>query len=121
MKIALSGASGLIGSALVPELEGAGHEVVRLVRRSPGGSREIEWDPASGWLDANALAGVEASTSRVVATQIPTLRGPLALNFPRFLQSVRVATMLFPVVLRPGPRRLAVVRINGGHALRSYA
>ena len=68
MKIALSGASGLIGSALVPELEGAGHDVVRLVRRSPAGSRELEWDPASGWLDANALAGVDAVVNLSGAT-----------------------------------------------------
>ena len=68
MKIALSGASGLIGSALVPELEGAGHDVVRLVRRSPADSRELEWDPATGWLDPKALAGVDAVVNLSGAT-----------------------------------------------------
>lgn len=46
MRILVSGASGLIGSALVPALQEAGHEVYRLVRRSPSDASEIPWDPA---------------------------------------------------------------------------
>jgi uncharacterized protein len=60
VKIAVSGASGFLGSALVPALASAGHDVLRLVRRPPAGSDEIEWDPASGSIDAAALVGVEA-------------------------------------------------------------
>ena len=60
MKIAISGASGLIGSALVPALEAAGHDVLRLVRRAPTNAREIEWRPSEGTIDHGALAGVEA-------------------------------------------------------------
>lgn len=41
----MSGASGLIGSALVPYLRSQGHEVVCLVRREPGLQGEIRWDP----------------------------------------------------------------------------
>jgi len=41
----ISGASGLIGSALVPSLESQGHEVVRLVRRKSRGANEVPWDP----------------------------------------------------------------------------
>lgn len=59
MKIAVSGASGLIGSALVPALRDAGHEVVQLVRRKPEGANELEWDPASGTIDVASLVGVE--------------------------------------------------------------
>lgn len=58
MKLVVSGASGLLGSALVPALEADGHEIVRLVRRSPASSTEVEWNPARGSLDAGALAGV---------------------------------------------------------------
>jgi uncharacterized protein (TIGR01777 family) len=60
MKIAISGASGLIGSALVSAFESDGQDVVRLVRggaRSPG---EVAWDPAAGTIDESALEGVEA-------------------------------------------------------------
>ncbi len=60
MKIAVSGASGLLGSALVPALESAGHEVVTLVRRSAERPGEIRWDPAAGSLDPTHLAGVNA-------------------------------------------------------------
>jgi uncharacterized protein (TIGR01777 family) len=59
MKIAVSGASGLIGSALVPALRDAGHEVVQLVRRTPESADELEWDPAAGTIDAVGLAGVD--------------------------------------------------------------
>lgn len=58
--IALSGASGLLGSALRPVLTTAGWQVRPLVRRDakPG---EVRWDPAAGTLDATALAGVSAA------------------------------------------------------------
>jgi len=59
VRIAVSGASGLIGSALVPALEAAGHEVVRLVRRRPLSSDETEWDPETGTIDIAGLAGVD--------------------------------------------------------------
>jgi uncharacterized protein len=60
MRIAVAGSSGLIGSALVPELRGAGHEVVRLVRRAPTAADERRWDPPAGRIDANALDAVDA-------------------------------------------------------------
>jgi uncharacterized protein (TIGR01777 family) len=60
VKIAISGASGLIGSALVPALEAKGHEVLRLVRREARGPAEISWNPAAGALDKRALEGVDA-------------------------------------------------------------
>ncbi|KAA3611915.1 MAG: TIGR01777 family protein [Planctomycetota bacterium] len=59
MKIAISGASGLVGSSLEPFLSTAGHEVKALVR--PGSSREgIPWDPARSELDLAALEGMDA-------------------------------------------------------------
>src|SRR5262249_25943966 len=60
MKVAVTGSSGLIGSTLVPGLEGAGHDVLRLVRRPARGAGEIGWDPAAGTIDLAALAGVDA-------------------------------------------------------------
>jgi uncharacterized protein (TIGR01777 family) len=56
----VTGASGLIGGALVPFLTAGGHEIRRLVRRAPRGQDEIRWDPARGELDAAALGGVDA-------------------------------------------------------------
>jgi len=59
MRVIISGASGLIGGALATHLRAQGHDVVSLVRRTAG-SNEIQWDPAKGTLDAEALAGADA-------------------------------------------------------------
>lgn len=60
MEIAITGASGLVGSALVPVLEGRGHAVRRLVRRPARGTDEISWDPGGGRLDPEDLRGIDA-------------------------------------------------------------
>jgi uncharacterized protein (TIGR01777 family) len=62
MRVAISGGSGLIGSALAASLAADDVEVVRLVRRPPGSAQEIRWDPlaTSGGLDPAALSGVDA-------------------------------------------------------------
>jgi len=59
-RIAVTGASGLIGSALVGYLKSQGHTVQRLVRRAAVSSEEITWDPIAGTVDMEALAGVDA-------------------------------------------------------------
>lgn len=58
MRVLVTGSRGLIGSALVPALESAGHSVTRLVR-GKAGKKEISWDP-SGRLDSSATAGFDA-------------------------------------------------------------
>ena len=60
MRVAVTGASGLIGSALVPALAGAGHEVLTLVRRPPGAPSEVQWNPSAGMIDTKGLEGVGA-------------------------------------------------------------
>lgn len=60
MKVAITGASGLIGSALVPHLRAAGHDVHRLVRRPASAPDEITWDPIAGTVDMARLEGVDA-------------------------------------------------------------
>lgn len=60
MKVIVSGASGFIGSALVPALRASGHEVIRLVRREPARPDEIQWSPAAGELEATAVEGAGA-------------------------------------------------------------
>lgn len=59
-RIAISGSSGLIGSALVGHLKSEGHTVQRLVRRAPIASDEVTWDPQTGYVDLSALEGVDA-------------------------------------------------------------
>jgi NAD dependent epimerase/dehydratase family enzyme len=60
MRIAVTGASGLIGEALVPHLRAQGHEVDRLVRRPATARDEITWDPVGGTVDLSRLEGVDA-------------------------------------------------------------
>jgi hypothetical protein len=61
LRIAVSGATGLIGGALAQRLSRDGHEVVPLVRRPPQPSeRAIAWDPARGTIDRAALEGCDA-------------------------------------------------------------
>jgi uncharacterized protein len=58
--VAVTGASGLIGRALVRRLEDLGHSVRRVVRSGGGGADEVRWDPMVGMIDSAALAGVDA-------------------------------------------------------------
>ncbi|MGW7437562.1 TIGR01777 family oxidoreductase [Streptomyces sp. NPDC054849] len=60
MRIAVTGATGLIGSALVRSLRADGHQVVRFVRREPVRADEARWDPARGFVDPGGLAGCGA-------------------------------------------------------------
>lgn len=60
MKVAITGSSGLIGTALRASFVADGHEVLRLVRRPAQSADEISWDPAAGLLDPALLEGVEA-------------------------------------------------------------
>ena len=60
LKVAIAGASGMIGSHLADYLTTAGHRVVRLVRNKEAGPGEIPWDPATGALYHGALEGVDA-------------------------------------------------------------
>ncbi len=60
MKILLSGASGFLGSRLIPHLRAAGHETVQLVRREPTDAGQRRWNPAAGAIDPTTLDGVDA-------------------------------------------------------------
>ena len=60
MKVAITGAHGLIGAALADRLRSSGHDVVGVVRGQPG-SGEVRWDPTTGEIDAAGLEGIDAA------------------------------------------------------------
>jgi uncharacterized protein (TIGR01777 family) len=60
VRIAITGSSGLIGTALVAALGEAGHDLLHVVRHAPTGPAEVQWDVDGGTIDEDALAGVEA-------------------------------------------------------------
>jgi uncharacterized protein (TIGR01777 family) len=63
MKVAVTGSTGFLGTALVTSLRADGHEVLRLVRRPPRAADEIRWDPRAadaGLGDPGPLRGIDA-------------------------------------------------------------
>lgn len=61
MQVVVTGATGLVGTRLVAELERGGAQVIRAVRRPvKNAARELSWDPETGQIDAARLEGVDA-------------------------------------------------------------
>jgi uncharacterized protein len=60
MLVAVTGASGLIGTALTRRLRAEGHQVLRLTRSRPTGPDQVQWDPKAGQLDPDDLAKADA-------------------------------------------------------------
>ncbi|HEY9679254.1 MAG TPA: TIGR01777 family oxidoreductase [Drouetiella sp.] len=58
MKVAITGASGMVGSALQKKLKAQGHDAVAFVRSSPSGGQFL-WNPEAGTIDKAGFAGVE--------------------------------------------------------------
>ena len=59
-RVAVTGATGLIGTALVAQLKSDGYQVQKLVRRPVRTSDEVFWDPIKGEIDTPSLEGVDA-------------------------------------------------------------
>lgn len=60
LTVAVTGSTGLVGSALVPYLRAGGHRVLRLVRGRPTSPDEVAWEPLSGLPNPEALEDVDA-------------------------------------------------------------
>jgi hypothetical protein len=68
MRVLISGASGLVGSEVIRQLEAQGHEALRLVRRKPTSSKEVEWNPSAGFIQEGIMETVDAVVNMAGAT-----------------------------------------------------
>lgn len=68
MRVLISGASGLVGSEVIRQLETQGHEALRLVRRKPTSSKEVEWNPSVGFIQEGIMETVDAVVNMAGAT-----------------------------------------------------
>ncbi|MGW1342836.1 TIGR01777 family oxidoreductase [Kribbella sp. NPDC002412] len=88
MKYVLAGASGFLGTALARDLTADGHQVLRLVRRTPAKPDEIRWDPARGDLDPTALGDPDVLVNLAGAN----IGRPWTPAFRKVLRESRVST-----------------------------
>jgi uncharacterized protein (TIGR01777 family) len=68
MRVLISGASGLVGTEVTRQLRAEGHEALRLVRRKPIASDEVEWNPATGFLQEGIMETIDAVVNMAGAT-----------------------------------------------------
>lgn len=102
LRIAVTGSSGLVGTALCALLTTGGHDVVRLVRHTPSGPGERRWEPLSP--DSDLLDGVDA----VVHLAGASIAGRFTAEHKRAIQDSRISPT----------RRLAEVAARTGRPIR---
>ena len=112
MIVLVSGSTGLIGEALVAELERGGHRVVRLSRSRRGGDA-VAWDPAAGEIETGRLAGIDAAVhlaGESIAGENPVTGRWTAQRKARILESRKKGTRLLAQTLAglPEPPRVMV-------------
>ncbi|MFI7067753.1 TIGR01777 family oxidoreductase [Kribbella sp. NPDC050124] len=88
MKYVLAGASGFLGTALARDLTADGHQVIRLVRRTPTTPNEVRWDPARGDLDPAALGDPDILVNLAGAN----IGRPWTPTYRKVLRESRVST-----------------------------
>ena len=122
MKVAVTGSSGLIGTALVASLRAGGHEVIRLVRRPPRAADEIRWDPRAadagliapgspGWRALTGLGGCVHLAGAGVADRRWTARYKAEIRASRVLGTGALAGAL--AKLDPPPATLVAASAVG--------
>jgi uncharacterized protein (TIGR01777 family) len=60
LRVAITGGTGMIGTALAQRLRERGDEVLIITRREPKQPYEVKWDPVKGTIDASRLDGIDA-------------------------------------------------------------
>lgn len=119
MRIAITGASGLIGTALTASLLEDGHQVLHLVRhharsREPDGVVRVHWRPTRAYVDTDALAGVDAVVNLAGAPVGPGrwTTGRRRLIRSSRVQSTRVLAQALAGMDAPPSRLLSASGVN---------
>jgi hypothetical protein len=105
VRVAVTGSTGLIGTALTASLRADGHQVVRLVRRPPRASDEVRWDPRAADAGHPALNGVDACVhlaGAAVGDHRWTARYKAEIRASRVLATRALATAL--AAAKPTPK-----------------
>ncbi len=89
MRYLIAGSSGFLGTQLRHALTEGGHDVVRLVRRTPDAADQRRWDPYGEPLEPDVLDGVDVVVNLAGA---PTAGNPHSKKWARALEDSRVAT-----------------------------
>jgi uncharacterized protein (TIGR01777 family) len=107
MLVAVTGSTGMIGSALVPSLVADGHEVLRLTRSPSPGPGAAHWDPAGGTIDSEALSKAGAVV-HLAGRSIFALRWTAGVKREILSSRARGTRLLAETIagLRGGPRVL---------------
>jgi len=113
LRVAVTGATGFVGSALVSRLRGAGHRVDRLTRQVPApGSTDVQWDPARGQLDPRALEGVDAVV-HLAGAPVAALRWTPTVKARIFGSRVDGTRLVAETLARLSRRPRVMVSISG--------
>lgn len=118
LRVAITGGSGFVGSALTAFLTTGGHEVLRLTRRRDPGEGWVHWDPSAGTIDAAALEGVDAVV-HLAGTSIAALWTPSRRR--DILESRRLGTELVARTvagLEPPPKVVVSASAVGWYGTR---
>src|SRR5580692_7307557 len=117
MKVAVTGSSGLIGTALVASLRSDGHQVIRLVRRAPRSDDEVRWDPRA----ADAGLGAEHGALEGIGACVHLAGAGVGSHrwTPRYKTEIRASRVLGTRALAGALARLAARHAGGslGHRL----
>src|SRR5215469_5329467 len=111
LRVAITGSTGLIGTALAESLRGDGAEIMRLVRRPPSSDAELRWNPdaSDGGLSPSALSGLDAV---VHLSGAPVAGGRWTPARKRLLRSSRIGSTSALVHATLGAAAGAAVRVG---------
>ena len=110
MRVLISGASGLVGTEVIRQLEAEGHEALRLVRRKPTSPKEVEWNPAAGYIQEGIMETIDAVVNMAGAT---TGKIPWTAKYKEEIVSSRLDSTRTLVKAMAAAQRRPAVLVSG--------